>query len=162
MNLQTGKVVLEKTKDLIPHPKNPNQHSDGQVERLALLIKEHGWRVPIIVSNRSGHIVSGHGRLLAAKKNGWEQVPVVRQDFDSEESEYAFLVSDNAIASWAELDLSSINMSIAELGPDFDLDHLGIKNFKLDPSELAIDIKEPGLGAEPPTNQCPNCGHILK
>src|ERR1035437_2514888 len=49
--------------------------------------------------------------------------------------EYADVQADNAIASWAELDLSGINADIADLGPDFDIDVLGLKDFTLDVAE---------------------------
>ena len=96
----------------------------------------YGWRHPIIVSNQSGLIVAGHGRLEAAKKLGREKVPVHFQEFQSEEEELGFLTSDNAIASWAELDLGTINAFVPDLGPDFDLDLLGIKDFTLDASDI--------------------------
>lgn len=121
--------------DLKPNPKNPNHHSNEQVERLAHLIKYQGWRLPIIVSKQSGFIVSGHGRLAAAKKLNLKEVPVSYQDFVDEDQEYAFLVSDNSIAAWAELDLSMVNTDIGMLGPDFDLDLLGIENFVVEPAE---------------------------
>lgn len=121
--------------ELNPHPQNPNKHSKDQIKRLSELIKYQGWRLPIIVSNQSDLIVSGHGRLEAAKELGLKEVPVSYQDFQDTEQEYAFLVSDNAIASWAELDLSSINSFIPNLGPDFKIDLLGIKDFVLEPIE---------------------------
>lgn len=117
------------------NPRNRNFHSDEQVERLALLIEHQGFRHPIIVSKRSGLIAAGHGRLAAARKLGLEQVPVDYQDFASDESEYSFLVSDNAVALWADLDLSGINGDLADLGPDFNLDLLGLENFELEPAD---------------------------
>lgn len=118
--------------ELKTHPKNRNDHPDEQIARLARVIEYQGFRHPIIVSNLSGFIVAGHGRLAAARKLGLKEVPVDYQDFESEEQEYAFLVSDNAIALWAELDLSGINADIGDLGPDFDIDLLGIKNFTIE------------------------------
>jgi ParB-like chromosome segregation protein Spo0J len=50
---------------LKPNPANPNKHPASQVELLAKIISAHGWRAPITVSNRSGLIVRGHGRLEA-------------------------------------------------------------------------------------------------
>ncbi len=120
---------------LSPHPKNRNHHGNEQIERLGKLIRFHGFRHPIIVSKLSGHVVAGHGRLEAAKHIGLSKVPVDYQDFQNEEAEYAFLVSDNAIASWAVLDLGGINSDIGDLGPDFDIDLLGIKDFVLEPAE---------------------------
>lgn len=135
-------------KHLTPHPKNRNKHSPAQIERLAQILDYQGWRHPIVVSRLSGFIVAGHGRWEAAKHLGLEQVPVDYQEFPSEEAEYAFLVSDNAIALWAELDLAGINADVPELGPDFDIDLLGLKDFTLDPSERGgagdpDDVPEP-------------------
>lgn len=125
-------VEIEKLK---PNPKNPNKHSPEQIARLIKIIRYQNWRHPIIVSNRSGLVVAGHGRLLAAKEIGLLKVPVHFQDFEDDDQEYAFLVSDNSIASWAELDLSSINTELANFDPSFDIDLLGIKDFILDLNE---------------------------
>lgn len=120
------------TSALRVNPKNRNHHSPDQIDRLVKIIKYQGFRNPLVVSNRSGLLVAGHGRLMASIKMGLDQLPVIYQDFDDEEQEIAAGVSDNAIASWAELDLSGINADIGDLGPDFDIDLLGIKNFEID------------------------------
>jgi hypothetical protein len=121
--------------ELRPHPKNHNTHPRDQIERLAKILEYQGFRYPVKVSKLSGYITSGHGRLEAAKANGWTEVPVNFQDYEDETQEYADVQADNAIASWAALDLSRINADLGELGPDFDLDLLGIKDFTLDGSE---------------------------
>lgn len=126
---------MVKVKDLIPHPENPNKHPDEQITRLAEILEYQGWRYPIKVSKASGYITAGHGRLLAAKKLGLKVVPVNFQDYDSEEQEYADVTADNAIALWAELDLAAINAKLPDLGPEFNIDTLGIKDFILEPAE---------------------------
>lgn len=142
-----------------PNPKNPNKHSEEQIKRLVKLIQYQGWRHPIIVSNQTGFIVAGHGRLSAAKELGLLKVPVHRQDFQTEEQEYAFLVSDNAIASWAELDLASINAEVPMLGPDFDIDVLGIKDFEVDANFSPGEEEDQGQLDEKSPIECPACGH---
>jgi hypothetical protein len=134
-----------------PHPKNPNKHSPEQIERLAKIIAYQGFRHPVIVSKRSGYIVAGHGRLEAAILNNYSAVPVDYQDFDSDEAEYAFLVSDNAIAEWSELDLSSINTDLPEFGPSLDVELLGIQKFEIDPPQT--------MEGKP---RCSHCGQILR
>lgn len=135
---------------LIPHPKNPNSHSPEQIERLAKLIKAHGFRHPIIVSKETGYIVAGHGRLMAAMKLGMQEVPVDTQSFESPEMEYAFVVADNAIADWALLDLSMINSEVGDLGPDFDIDLLGIKDFEIEVADkLDPKCDEDEVGSAP-------------
>lgn len=142
MNIHCKHDELLDPKKLKPHPKNRNKHSSDQIERLGKLYEYHGIRHPIIVSNRSGYIVAGHGRREAAIKAKVKEMPVVYQDFDSEEAEYAFIQADNAIALWAELDLSGINADIADLGPDFDIDLLGIKDFTIDPADKEEQIEK--------------------
>lgn len=138
--IQAKSVKLVPIDEIAPNPKNRNKHSPEQIERLADIIKYQGFRAPLIVSNRTGLLVAGHGRLMAAKKLGLKQVPVMHQDFESDEQEYAAQVSDNAIASWAELDLSGINTDLSDLGPDLNIDLLGIRGFSLDPSERIEEI----------------------
>ena len=120
---------------LVPHPLNPNNHPERQIKFLAKIMAHQGWRHPITVSTRSGFIVAGHGRLLAAKLNGWSQVPVDRQDFETEADEYAHLVADNKISELADVDLAMINRDVAQFGPDLDLDLLGIPDFVVEPAE---------------------------
>jgi DNA modification methylase len=121
--------------ELKSHPKNRNKHPKDQIERLASILKYQGWRYPVKVSKRSGYVTSGHGRILAAKHNGWSDAPVNYQDYESEEQEYADVQADNAIAAWAELDLAEINVDLANLGRDFDIDLLGIKDFVVEPAD---------------------------
>ena len=140
-------------KALKPHPKNRNVHPPEQVARLAQILKYQGWRYAVKISNRSGFITSGHGRIEAAWLNGWDKVPVVYQDYESNEQEYADVTADNAIASWAELDLAAINTDILDLGPELDIEMLGIKDFNVDPSE--------NDKPESDAKKCPYCGEFL-
>ena len=125
-------ITLVKTDSIVPNERNRNRHDENQINQLCKIIKYQGFRIPLIVSNLSGKLVSGHGRLLAAKQLGLQEVPVIYQDFEDAEQEFLAGVSDNAIASQAELDLPSIHVDIQEMGP-FDLDLLGVKDFQFEP-----------------------------
>lgn len=119
--------------DLKPNPRNPNTHPDEQVRLLAKIITENGWRAPITVSTRSGYIVRGHGRLMAAEAAGLDECPVDYQDYDSDEQELQDLIADNRIAELAEIDDELLGELMAELedaGADveltgFTIDELG-------------------------------------
>lgn len=153
--IKIDKIVLVDIDKLKPMPSNRNKHGNDQIQRLAQLYKYQGMRTPIIVSNQSGFIVAGHGRHLAAIRAGLRQVPVSFQDFENAEQEYAFGVSDNAVSLWAELDKAGINEDLQEFNPAFDLDMLGILDFKLDLSE--IEKKEKSKKEQ----ECPECGHTF-
>jgi len=143
---------------LVPHPRNPNKHGDRQIELLAKIMKHRGWRSPITVSTRSGYIVAGHARLEAARLNGWDKVPVDKQDFDSEADEYSHIVADNKIAALASHDDMMMIDAIKELEID-DFELMGMPDFSIE------DIPISNTGAELNVNdfdnfdhECPKCG----
>lgn len=143
---------LKNPKDLLPFPKKPNKHTDAQIERLCLLIKHYGFRHPIIVSKNSGFIIAGHGRWQAAMKLKLESVPVDYQEFKNPDDEYGFVVSDNSISDWSELDLSMINSEMINLGPDFDVDLLGLEDFELEIADKIEPKCDEDDAVEPPKN----------
>ena len=104
INVKCAYDELMALEAVVPNPRNPNKHNDAQVELLAKIIKFQGWRNPIVISTRSGFIVKGHGRYLAAKLLGLKEVPVDKQDYETEAMEYADLIADNRIAELAEWD----------------------------------------------------------
>lgn len=116
-------VAIEELK---PNPKNNNKHPKDQIERLAKIIEKQGQRAPIVVSNLSGYIVKGHGRLEAIKLLGWKNAAVDFQDYGSEDEEYADMTADNQIALWAEFDDESFAKELPNLNIDYDL--LGMRN----------------------------------
>lgn len=110
--------AIEPIEKLVPNPKNPNNHPADQIALLARIITSTGWRQPITVSTRSGFIVKGHGRLMAAKEAGLLEVPVDYQNYATEAEEYADLVADNRIAELAEIDKALLADIFKDIDPD--------------------------------------------
>jgi hypothetical protein len=79
---------------LIPWARNPRTHSDAQVAQIAASIDEFGFNNPILVDTKAG-IIAGHGRLLAARKLGLTEVPVIVLDHLSESQKRAYIIADN-------------------------------------------------------------------
>ena len=127
---------------LKPHPANPNTHPPEQIDLLAKVIRLRGWRLPITVSKRSGYIVRGHARLLAAQQLGLVAVPVDYQEYATEEDECADLVADNRISALAEFNDSLLRPLLLELQTmDFDMDltgfdEVGLARFLAEPPSL--------------------------
>lgn len=92
---------------------------------------------------------------MAALMAEMKEFPVVYQNFADESSEYAFMVSDNGVADWAELDFAKINEDLMALGPDFNIEDLGLEDFALDVAEKDEQPKpkKPKL--------CPHCGEDI-
>jgi len=151
MKIKSEKIELVDVESIVPNPKNANQHSAEQIERLCKLIKYQGFRNPLIVSNRTGFLVVGHGRLEAAKKLGIKKLPVIKQDFENEAQEYAYLISDNEIARWAELDKEQVLNDLKEIELD-DIELLGLEDFEI-PEVDEVDLPELKSGDKEPYQQ---------
>ena len=72
-------IELWPIEKLIPWARNPRTHSDAQVAQIAASIVAFGFNNPILVDTRAG-ILAGHGRLLAGRKLGLKEVPVIVLD----------------------------------------------------------------------------------
>lgn len=159
--MRSKDIVMVPVENITPRPDNRNKHSDEQIQRLSEIIQYQGFRDPLIISNQTQLLVSGHGRVMAAKKLGLKELPVIYQDFDTPEQEYAAMVSENSIASWAELDFSGINTDLVDLGPDFNIDMLGIENFEIDVADKD-GLTDPDDVPEPPKEPKTKRGDIYK
>jgi ParB-like chromosome segregation protein Spo0J len=151
---------------LVPNPRNPNQHPQKQIELLAKIIKNQGWRAPITVSTRSGFIVRGHGRLLAAQLLGAEQVPVDRQDYATEAEEWADLIADNRIAELSSADPTLLTELLEELGDsDLDMELTGFDEADLDQLKKRFSLPDDdfpeydeSIAKDIKKVVCPHCG----
>ena len=158
----TKVVPIEK---VCGNPRNPNTHPASQIELLAKIINAQGWRAPITVSNRSGYVVRGHGRLAAARLLGVSEVPIDYQDYATEAEEYADMIADNRIAELAEIDGGVLKDLILDIDTgDIDIELTGFTEAELARMMSAVgsDVVEdeaPDPPAEPVT--CPGAVWLL-
>lgn len=127
-------VTYLPTTSLKPHPQNPRVHSDKQVGQIAQSIEAFGFNVPILVDDKQ-NVVAGHGRLLAARKLGWNTVPVIKLNHLNESQYSAFLIADNRLtenSSWDERLLGEQLKVLSELELDFDLEVTGFEIAEID------------------------------
>ena len=82
---------------LIPYARNARTHSDAQVAQIAASIREWGWTTPVLV-DEGGGLIAGHGRVLAARKLGLAEIPVVVARGWSEAQRRAYVLADNKLA----------------------------------------------------------------
>ena len=126
------KITQKKVTELIPYVNNSRTHSDEQVAQIAASIKEFGWTNPILVDGTNG-IIAGHGRLLAARKLGYTEVPTIELSDLTETQKKAYIIADNRLALNAGWDNEMLTIELNELLADgFALEMLGF-----DPKELA-------------------------
>ena len=90
-------VEYRSVESLIPYARNARTHTDAQVAQIAASIKEFGWTNPVLVDGDNG-VIAGHGRLLAARKLGMADVPVIELSGMSEAQKRAYVLADNKLA----------------------------------------------------------------
>ena len=127
--MNIAQVAVDK---LIPYVNNSRKHSDAQVAQIAASIKEFGWTNPILVDGDHG-IIAGHGRLMAARKLGMKEVPVIELAHLTDTQRKALIIADNMLAMNAEWDTDLLTIELNELLADnFAMEILGF-----DPKELS-------------------------
>jgi DNA modification methylase len=116
---------------LIPRPTNPRTHSPEQVAQLAASMREWGWTNPILVG-ADDDIIAGHAPLMAARKLGMKEVPVIVLAHLSEAQRRALVIADNQLAlnsGWDE-EMLRIELTLLQ-NTDYDLSLVGFEDLEL-------------------------------
>ena len=134
-NLQVVTWLVEK---LIPYARNARTHSAEQVAQVAASIAEFGWTNPIL-AGADGIVIAGHARLLAARKLGMTEVPVIVLDHLTESQRRALVLADNRLALNAGWDEEMLRVEMAALDDDgFNLEVVGFTD-----EEIADLLRDP-------------------
>jgi len=146
---------------LIPYARNPRKN-DAAVPKMAGLIKEFGFKVPIVIRS-DGSVIDGHLRLKAAQMLGMKQVPVVLADEWTPAQVKAFRLAVNKSAEWADWDEELLKHELEDLKlEDFNLDLIGfedVEDVNFEPGTLDDQGKLDELAPKMVT--CPHCGEIF-
>lgn len=137
------KIERRKIEALIPYARNSRTHSDAQVAQIAASIKEWGFTNPILVDD-SGQIIAGHGRVMAARKLGMSELPVMVASGWTEAQKRAYVIADNKLALNAGWDDELLALELGELdGLGFDLELTGFTDEEI-AALMPVEL-EPGL-----------------
>jgi ParB-like nuclease domain len=143
-------IIYSRIDELKPDPANPRRHSTKQVRQIANSIDTFGFNVPVL-RDRDGNVIAGHGRLLAAKELGWNEVPTLCLDHLSRAQARAFMIADNRlteIATWDERLLAQQLKDLSLLGLDFSLELTGFEMPEIDLRIASLD-DPPEAGDDP-------------
>ena len=115
----------------IPYARNARKLSAQAVNKVAASLKEFGWQQPIVVDTQ-GVIVVGHTRLMAAKKLGWIQVPVLIASHLTPAQVKAYRLMDNRSHQETDWDFGLVASDLLELKClDIDLKLTGFNSDEL-------------------------------
>lgn len=141
MSKTTTEMQLISIDKLVPYVNNARTHSAEQILKLRSSLREFGFVNPIII-DREFNVIAGHGRLMAAKEEGIEEVPCVFVDYLTDAQKKAYILADNRMAMDAGWDEELLKIEMEELqNLGYDLEFTGF-----DEKELAdlfgVDDKE--------------------
>ena len=146
------KIEIADITSIKPYENNPRKLSETAIEKVAMSLKEYGFRQPIVV-DKDRVIVAGHTRFRASKKLGLKQVPVSVIDNLTDEQINAYRIADNRTAEESEWDNELLKMEIKELeAKDFKLDLLGFNDEQL--NDILFEEKQ-GLTDEDEVPEAP-------
>ena len=149
-------ITSRRVDELIPYARNSRTHSDAQVAQIAASVREFGWTNPVLVDGENG-IIAGHGRILAARKLGMDEVPCIELAGLTDTQRRAYIIADNKTAELAGWDNELLAIEFAELA-DAGFDNLltGFTQDEIDaltpeqiPEGLTDEDAVPELQAEP-------------
>ena len=147
MNLRIEQLSVE---GLAAYGRNARTHSEAQVAQIAGSIAEFGFVNPVLIDEK-GTIIAGHGRVLAARKLGLTDVPVVRLDHLTDIQRRALTIADNRIAEGAGWDEQVLAGELSTLAAEhFDMELVGFDDGELE--RLLADASGGEDGAEAEEN----------
>ncbi len=125
--------------ELIPYARNARVHTDEHVLQLAGSIREFGFNNPVL-TDQDNSIIAGHGRVLAAKKLGLTEIPVVVLSHFTEAQKKAFILADNKLHDNSSFNYEMLQIELDELKEmGFDLETAGFESFELAESS-SVDL----------------------
>lgn len=125
------RVELRPLDALLPYARNARTHSEAQVAQIAASMAEFGWTNPVLVDGGNG-IIAGHGRVMAARRLGLTQVPVIELAHLSETQKRAYILADNKLALNAGWDEEMLRVELDALREvEFDLGLTGFSDDEL-------------------------------
>jgi len=116
---------------LVPYANNARTHSKEQIKKLQSSLREFGFINPLII-DREYNVLAGHGRLSAAKAEGYKEVPCVFVEDLTKAQKKAYMLADNRMALDAGWDFELLSVELEELKElDFDIGLTGFSGEEL-------------------------------
>ena len=120
-------LVMVPIDDLIPYANNAKIHGPEQINQIRGSLREFGFVTPVLI-DFDNNIIAGHGRVMAARAEGMEQVPCVIVSSLSDAQRKAYILADNRLAEVAEWDLKTLEVELEGLKElNFNVEMIGFE-----------------------------------
>lgn len=158
-------IKYRKTNELKPYGKNARTHSEAQIKQIIASIEEYGFTNPILI-DENDIIIAGHGRVIASKKMGLEEVPTITLRGLTDTQKRAYVIADNKMALNAGWDEKMLLEELKDILDDgFDLKLTGFDGDELEQllkEDMELEAKEDDFEPIPPIEPKAKLGDIYQ
>jgi len=112
--MNTQKLEQVPIDKLVPYARNARTHSKEQIAQLRASLREFGFVSPAVI-DADYNILVGHGRIEAARAEGYENVPCVFAENLTEAQKRAYILADNQLALNAGWDEEMLSVELSDL-----------------------------------------------
>lgn len=139
-NLKIEYIDIDKLK---PYERNARKHEEVDVLTIMSSIEHFGFDDPIGIWGKQNLIVEGHGRLLAAKKLGFKEVPCIRLDHLNDEERRAYALAHNKTAEMSAWKREFLDLELDDIN-DIDMSEFGFEEeiFSIDDIDDNNEVDE--------------------
>lgn len=130
VNWPATSVEIRQISELKPYANNPRTHTLEDIKQIASSMREWGWTIPVLI-DEDNMILAGHGRVEAAKRNGYREVPVIVARGWTDAQKRAYVIADNRLTENGGWNKELLGGELTDLKLDFDLDLLGFTDKEL-------------------------------
>ncbi|MBI2855088.1 MAG: DNA modification methylase [Chloroflexi bacterium] len=127
--------------ELRPDPANPRRITDAELEALTRSIREFGLVDPIIARREDKTVIGGHQRLLAARRLGYKEVPVVLVDLSKEQAQLLNITLNKISGSWDQELLARL-LSDLNTAPGVDISLAGFEADELKKLLKSLELRD--------------------
>jgi|SRR5262245_44490878 len=149
---------------LMPHARNSRLHSERQIGQIAASMLRWGWTMPVLCDEEGG-IIAGHGRVRAAMKLGYEEVPCVIAHGWDDAKKRAYIIADNKLTingAWDDDILLVELKELSELGIELEAIGFTQKEYdKLAGTDKNLYTSRLGAPIYTPSDKAPHVDDLI-
>ena len=140
---------------------NAKIHTEEQIEQIINSIQRYGNNDPIAI-DENNVIIEGHGRYIALKRLGAEEIPVIKLKHLTEEQKREYILVHNKLTMNTGFDMEKLQAELELI--DYDMTNFSFENVNFnedDLHDLFEDVEEEKKAKEKEVIICPHCGEVI-
>jgi DNA modification methylase len=126
---------------LRPDPANPRRIGDDELDALERSLREFGFVQPVLARRADGVVIGGHQRLVAARRLGLANVPVIFLDLSVEQARLLGLALNKISGTWDDALLARLLADLQAV-PELDVTLSGFGEDEVHDLLRSLEVRE--------------------